>query len=1138
MCLVKWDHGHYAGAESADELINNDLDLLGLRLNNTATNEQALKKAQELQEYLDKNIDNLSQDLVNMITGFINQIENEVDKDAAGQFENKQKYQLAKVTQNDDGSLKQEIQDYEAQLKKQQELEEKYNNETNAEKKEALKESLADEYEKTEEMLNKVKALYNKDDSEQSTLSESKILEYLGFNGNESQIKTNIYAGLDEEQTNIYNEIRKELTETGKLEDKTKQKLADLKSELRNKEDGESWIQAMNDDLAEAGNLSKINLEKGNMQNEYNNTQNDSEIEQKKQEAAQILQDLYSYEMGFTDDYLEKAGGNILKIQDAVNADKDKLNQLTEEIENLENSEYNNVSSWLDGVNASLSDLGMNIDAKWYQDISEQLKNGEIDFETFYNTVSENCQKLGIDLDDLKSAFSSVTEEVAALGTQSDFVENLGEIEDLYDKAANLKSGKTIDTEDLTELRNKYQEVNDYIAETGDLTLKNGQLLMDLGDNMYESGQEALEKQITSLEDYQDAILNTVDAMGIMADFKTELAALDEELAETITDDSVAEAKAKGQYVDFTQEVADGVYDANETVMMSEDALYNQTQASIQGILDSKQTEADVTQEYADTELAINDAIQTSDAATAEQKAASAQWVGDAKLTEAEITTGAADTEAVAEGSSAEASAQGASAKADSQSVAAQAAITTGQTFIDMARAIAEAEGVEASGLDEAANKLSELQTNLDAIDGENASNAAKAAAAYKEAQAKIQEAKARLGQYKGVNKTGSSNYSNAGSSGSSGSSSKSDAEKLQEDIEDFREDEGTALEDVTEELIKQYETEERKLQLQKKNLDYANDLLDSEEDTTKWLKVQEQLLKNQRKQIQENYRENSKLEQQYSKIKKENSKYDIDSWFDENGDATLAYKNLLNSFAIEEKEYRATVSINSEEDLEAAEEHIEKIKEQKEYVENLFDSAQKLKQAWVENNEEIQDLFVEMNDTLKEMRDTLLDKFINQLEREVEETNQTYQDNIDKLDALITVQERYNDVINDAKDTQAELKKELQSNKDSYQYLDDYMRSIIFNEDDYNVLSEELDNIMSQANDLAEEYQTKINSLTEDEMYKIEEITNEYERQVDELEKQYELKKAELDVVKAQTKLENAQNERTVRMFVNRLIK
>ena len=384
----------------------------------------------------------------------------------------------------------------------------------------------------------------------------------------------------------------------------------------------------------------------------------------------------------------------------------------------------------------------------------------------------------------------------------------------------------------------------------------------------------------------------------------------------------------------------------------------------------------------------------------------------------------------------------------------------------------------------------------------------------------------------KGKTSPSSSKKGSGGSGG--GSSKKSDAEKLAEDVAKFREDESISLEDVTEELINQYKTEERKLKLQQQNLEYAEGLVDAEEETTKWIKLQNQQLTNQRKQIQSIYRENSKINQQFDKIQKENPKYDISSWFDEDGNATLAYANLLNSFAEQERKYRKTVSINSEKDLENAEKYIEKLEEERDYVENLFDSASQLKDAWIENREELQNLFTEMNDTLKEMRDTLLDKFMGALEDRVEEVNQVYEDNISKLESLITVQEKYNDVINNALDTQAELEKELQTNKDSYQYLDDYMRSIIFNEEDYKLLSGELDDLMSEMDVLAEEYQNKINNLTEDEMYKIEEITNEYERQVELKEKEYELLKAELDVVKARTKLENAKNERTVRMFVD----
>lgn len=384
--------------------------------------------------------------------------------------------------------------------------------------------------------------------------------------------------------------------------------------------------------------------------------------------------------------------------------------------------------------------------------------------------------------------------------------------------------------------------------------------------------------------------------------------------------------------------------------------------------------------------------------------------------------------------------------------------------------------------------------------------------------------------------------YSPKGSGGSGGGGGgKSDADKaaeeaaqLAEDIAAFREDEGTSLEDITEELINHYRLEKTRLELQKENLDYANDLLDAEENTTQWIKVQNQLLTNQRKQIQELYRTNSKIEQQMEKIQSENQQYDINSWFDEAGNDTLAYINLINSFAQQERDYRASVALNSQEDIKNAEKYIEQLQKQRDYVENLHDSVSQLKEAWIDNGNELQDLFSEMNDTLKEMRDTLLDKFMTALEDRVDEVNQAYEDNIDKLDSLITVQERYNDVINSSLQTQADLRKELQSNKDSYQYLDDYMRSIIFNEDDYKNLSKELDKVMSDMNALSDEYQYKINNLTEDEMYMLDEITNEYERQVDLKEKEYEILQAQLDVVKARTQLENARNERTVRMFVN----
>lgn len=1100
----EFGNGHYVGTDD----VNNASSIIGLRMNNTATNEEGLKTAQNLQEYLDKNAGELDQSIIDMVTGFINQIKSEVDKDASGQYDNKQKYQLAKATQNDDGSLKSEITDYEAQLKKQQELEKKYTEETDKDKKEQLEKELAEEYKTTEEALNKVKGLYNKDDSNQSTLSEKTLLDYLGFGeDNTSKVQSNIYAGLDDNQKNTYEAIKKELKDTGKLSEEAKQKLAELRQQVSKKEDGDNWLKSLDNDLGEIANKSKINLQKENLSSEYNA---------------------------------------------------------------IEDKSYENVGRWLNGVNASLSDLGLNVDAKWYKDLSEGLKNGTVDFEKFYNTVSAQCKKLGIDLDDLTKKLDNTKDTPAILGSQSDFVGEMDEIDDLYDKAAKIKSGKSIDNDDMVELRNKYKELNNYIAETGDLTLKNGKLLTEIANSTYEGGEKALEGQITALENYQDAILNTVDAMGIMADFKEELAKLDADeedsalrLAGTITDTAVESAKAKGMFVDIASASADGVYDSDETVTMGEQNLLTAAQATAQGIFDSKETEMEIAQNMADASIDANTAIQDSEAATAEQKTQAAQMAGDAKAAEAEIAAGAAETEATAEGSSAEASAKGSEAKADSQSIAASAAITTGQAFLQMAQAIAQAEGVETSGLTDAGNKLQDLQGQLDSLNADKSSNAAKAAAAYKEAQAKIQEAKARLNSYKNANKTGKSNYDAAKKSGSSGSKNNysaddaaSDLKDILNDIEKYEEEIELDLEDQTEQFINQEMLAANRLDTLKNELDYYNEIYDVTENTSKWLETQNKLLDNQSKKVGNLQNATASIEAQRKKLIDQNSQYNVSSWFDSEGNDTLAYGDLINSFeyqkeAIERETarkmrevYNSVAGSTSKDAISSAKDKIKQIedegdirikalKKEQSKIENIHESVSQLNDAWKKNQDAIRDALKELHDLVKSIRDELLNDITEQLEKAVDRANKSLEKSVTRMEQLVTIQEKYNDILNECIDTQDELDNELQSSLDSFEYLDEQMRELMFNEKDYKVLSDTLEGIQEDIANIWEDHYNQIDELTDDTMYKAEYITSETERQLDMKMKEYELAKAELDVAKARTNLQNVQNERNVRMFV-----
>lgn len=1086
--------------------------ITGIKMGQKTSNLDALKYAQDLQEYLDKNAGKLSDEWNEMITGIIQQIRSKgnvgVDEASIQQFEDTQKAQLAKATQNDDGSKKQEITDYEAQLKKQQELEKKYTEETDKDKKEQLEKELAEEYKTTEEALNKVKGLYNKDDSNQSTLSEKTLLDYLGFGeDNTSKVQSNIYAGLDDNQKNTYEAIKKELKDTGKLSETTRQNLAELRQQVSKKEDGDNWLKSLDNDLGEIADKSKINLQKENLSSEYNA---------------------------------------------------------------IEDKSYENVGRWLNGVNASLSDLGLNVDAKWYKDLSEGLKNGTVDFEKFYNTVSAQCKKLGIDLDDLTKKLDSTKDTPDILGSQSDFVEEVDKIDDLYDKAAKIKSGKSIDNDDMVELRNKYKEVNNYIAETGDLTLKNGKLLTEIANSTYEDGEKALEGQITALENYQDAILNTVDAMGIMADFKAELAKLDADeedsalrLAGTITDTAVESAKAKGMFVDIASASADGVYNSDETVTMGEQNLLTAAQATAQGIFDSKETEMEIAQNMAGASIDANTAIQDSEAATAEQKTQAAQMAGDAKAAEAEIAAGAAETEATAEGSSAEASAKGSEAKADSQSIAASAAILTGQAFLQMAQEIAQAEGVETSGLTDAGNKLQDLQGQLDSLNADKSSNAAKAAAAYKEAQAKIQEAKARLNSYKNANKTGKSNYDAAKKSGSSGSKNNysaddaaSDLKDILNDIEKYEEEIELDLEDQTEQFINQEMLAANRLDTLKNELDYYNEIYDVTENTSKWLETQNKLLDNQSKKIGNLQNATASIEAQRKKLIDQNSQYNVSSWFDSEGNDTLAYGDLINSFeyqkeAIERETarkmrevYNSVAGSTSKDTISDAKDKIKQIedegdikikalKKEQSKIENIHESVSQLNDAWKKNQDAIRDALKELHDLVKSIRDELLDDITEQLEKAVDRANKSLEKSVTRMEQLVTIQEKYNDILNECIDTQDELDDELQSSLDSFEYLDEQMRELMFNEKDYKVLSDTLEGIQKDIANIWEDHYNQIDELTDDTMYKAEYITSETERQLDMKMKEYELAKAELDVAKARTNLQNVQNERNVRMFV-----
>ena len=134
-------------------------------------------------------------------------------------------------------------------------------------------------------------------------------------------------------------------------------------------------------------------------------------------------------------------------------------------------------------------------------------------------------------------------------------------------------------------------------------------------------------------------------------------------------------------------------------------------------------------------------------------------------------------------------------------------------------------------------------------------------------------------------------------------------------------------------------------------------------------------------------------------------------------------------------------------------------------------------------------------------------------------------------LDSQKTLLQDYFDIENSIAEARHEINKELETSKTMYEWLDKDSRQLLFNQEDYNKLNKELNNIQRKANILQDKYEYDLKHATLENM---EAITNEYDRQYKTLMKSYEIAKADLEIAKKKQKLNNVLNERNVRMFIN----
>lgn len=134
-------------------------------------------------------------------------------------------------------------------------------------------------------------------------------------------------------------------------------------------------------------------------------------------------------------------------------------------------------------------------------------------------------------------------------------------------------------------------------------------------------------------------------------------------------------------------------------------------------------------------------------------------------------------------------------------------------------------------------------------------------------------------------------------------------------------------------------------------------------------------------------------------------------------------------------------------------------------------------------------------------------------------------------LESQKTILQSHYDVTNSITEARHELNKELETSMTMYAYLDEETRKLLFNQEDYNKLTQELNTIENESLRLQSEYEEKLRNST---LETVESIISEYQMQYETLMKSYNIAKADLEIAKKKQQLNNVLNERNVKMLID----
>ena len=307
--------------------------------------------------------------------------------------------------------------------------------------------------------------------------------------------------------------------------------------------------------------------------------------------------------------------------------------------------------------------------------------------------------------------------------------------------------------------------------------------------------------------------------------------------------------------------------------------------------------------------------------------------------------------------------------------------------------------------------------------------------------------------------------------------------------------------EDPTDAIINRINLRSKELEQQEESIQNAIEIAELENDYKKQISLTNDLIATRKKRIEELNTANAGLHNEAEWLRTDNKFYDKDgnlidtnTWFNSFGEETEEYKTFYNS---------------------------QTSKEEQERIKNFFEKISKYKEAYMDNAEEIVGLNKEILQSEKEIVDMLENAF--------DAIEKAYDLNINRLNSKSTLLSSHYELINAINEEQHNLNKELAEAEIAGAKMNEIERKTLFTKEEHAKLSEKLTSIMNDANNIQSDYLADLETATED---TIEEITNNYERQYELKLKEYEIVKAELNLAKAQQRLENVENEKSVRTW------